>query len=146
MLHLGYTRRCNFIFAHRIWLDFLELEFRQGQTFFSAPERSDRLLGPPSLLFTRLSPVPRLEMNGAMPPQHIQGQLLPQRKYDFPCSNSHERHNRSIQFCQHLLHRRLTESDKKEAENGGWGWGESHLRPLVKYGFHRTCCHETHNR
>jgi len=21
-------------------------------------------------------------------------------------------------------------------------WGESHLRPLVKFGFHRTCCHE----
>jgi len=31
----------------------------------------------------------------------------------------------------------------KERQKIG-GWGESHLRPLVKYGFHRTCCHETH--
>jgi len=66
-------------------------------------------------------------MNGATPPlpylpsQRIQGQLLPQEKYDFPSANSHEPHNRSKQFCQHLLYRRLSESKKKEAANGGGG-------------------------
>jgi hypothetical protein len=84
-----YVYVCMYVYAHAVYVDYMwtddaGFESRQGKEIFLFPKRSDRLRGPPSLLFTgyrcpflgikqsrredyhSFDLVPRLRINGAI--------------------------------------------------------------------------------